>query len=311
MTAGRVRAFAPGSIGNVGPGFDILGLAVAGWGDTVTATRADRAGVAVTDPGLPELPTDPERHTSGIAATEVLRLAGAERCGVSLAVEKGLPLSGGAGGSAASAVAAAVAVNALFGLGLDTDRLLEACLAAEERVAGRHADNLASALLGGLVLVRSVDPLDVVRLPVPADLRIVLAHPAQRLTTAESRAVLPSTVPRALAMRQAAQVAALVAALAAADWALLARAVDDFIAEPARAPLLPGFVDAKRAALDAGALGASISGAGPTAFAFVRSVEDGDRVARAMRDAYQRAGVACRARVADVDRVGARVVERG
>jgi homoserine kinase len=109
-------------------------------------------------------------------------------------------------------------------------------------------------------------------------------------------------------MRQAAQVAALVAALAAADWALLARAVDDFIAEPARAPLLPGFADAKAAALAAGALGASISGAGPTAFAFVRSADDGERVASAMREAYERRGVACRVRVADVDRTGARVV---
>ncbi len=310
MSASSVRAFAPGSIGNVGPGFDILGLAVSGWGDEVTASRTDGSGVVIADPGLPELPRDPDRHTAGIAAREVLRLAGAGRCGVSLVVAKGLPLSGGAGGSAASAVAAAVAVDALLDLRLGTDALLAACLAAEEQVSGRHADNLAPALLGGLVLVRSVEPLDVVPLPVPPELRVVLAHPDQRLRTADARAVLPATLSRALAMRQAAQVAALVAALASSDWALLARAVDDFIAEPARSPLLPGFAEAKRAALDAGALGASISGAGPTAFAFARSAVDGDRVARAMREAYERCGVACRARVAEVDRIGARVVDR-
>ncbi len=161
--------------------------------------------------------------------------------GLVIDVVKGLPLSGGQGGSAASAAAAAVAVNALLGSPLPKADLLGACLAAEEAVAGRHADNVAAALFGGVILVRSLDPLDVVALPYPDDLLVVLVAPEQRLRTEEARAALPATVERGLALAQAAQVGAIVAALASRNYSLLSRSVVDRIAEPARAPLLPGF----------------------------------------------------------------------
>ena len=208
------------------------------------------------------------------------------RAGIALTVRKQLPLSGGQGGSAASAVAGAVAADALLGSSLETTALLHCCLAAEETVAGRHLDNIAPSLLGGIVLVRSLDPIDVVRLPIPDGLCVVLAHPSQRLRTSEARGVLPTSLPRADAVHQMAQVGAIVAACFGNDLALLGRAIDDRIAEPARAPLLPGFVEAKRVAMEAGALGASISGAGPTAFAFVAGDAAGERVAAAMREAY-------------------------
>jgi homoserine kinase len=308
--SGAVTAFAPGSIGNVGPGLDILGLAVAGQGDTARAEWLDRPGLRILDPGHPELPREAERHSSGLAALAVLRRIGegpSRGRGIGLSVRKGLPLSGGQGGSAASAVAGAVAVNALLGDPLDRRELIEACLDAEEAVAGRHADNIAPSLLGGLVLIRSMDPLDLVRLPVPADLHVVLAKPAQRMRTADARAVLPREVPRGVALHQAAQVAALVAALALEDWELLARSVDDRIAEPVRAALLPGFAEAKAAALAAGALGSSISGSGPTAFALARGRESGERIAAAMAAAYRAGGAACEVRVGPVDREGATV----
>jgi homoserine kinase len=225
--------------------------------------------------------------------------------GVALTVRKELPLSGGQGGSAASAVAGAVAVDALCGAVLDRTSLLSCCLLAEETVAGRHLDNIAPSLLGGIVLVRSVDPIDVVRLPIPDGLSIVLAHPAQRLRTSEARGVLPASLPRAVALHQMAQVAAIVAACYSNDLRLLGRSIDDRIAEPARAPLLPGFLAAKEAAMTAGALGASISGAGPTAFALVAGEETAERVATAMRDAYARAGVESSTRVTYVDPNGA------
>jgi homoserine kinase len=225
--------------------------------------------------------------------------------GIALTVRKALPLSGGQGGSAASAVAGAVAADALLGAGLDQTALLLCSLAAEETVAGRHLDNIAPSLLGGIVLVRSVDPIDVVRLPIPQGLCIVLAHPAQRLRTSDARGVLPSSLPRAVALHQMAQVAAIVAACHSSDLALLGRSIDDRIAEPARAPLLPGFLAAKQAAMTAGALGASISGAGPTAFALAAGHEVGERVAAAMREAYARAGIECSARVTHVDPNGA------
>ena len=312
MSARRVVAFAPGGVGNIGPGLDILGLAVQGLGDTVAAEWLPEPGLQVLDPGHPELPREAERHTSALAARSVLARVGASTLrgrGIGLTVTKGLPLSGGQGGSAASAVAGAVAVNALLGGPLDATALIEACLDAEEAVAGRHADNLAPSLLGGIILIRSMDPLDLVRLPVPRELYVVLARPDQRLRTAEGRAVLPRDIPRAVALHQAAQVGALVAALALDDYELLGRAIDDRIAEPARAGLLPGFAEAKAAALAAGALGSSISGSGPTAFALARGASSADQVAAAMRAAYLATGCQCEVRVGAVDRAGARVVE--
>ena len=302
----HATAFAPGSVGNVGPGLDILGLAIAGAGDEVTISWCDGTAIVVTDAGHPDLPTDPTLNTAAIAAQAVFTRVGVRR-GAQLIVRKGLPLSGGQGGSAASAVAGAVAADFLVAAGLDSNELLACALEAESRVAGRHADNLAPALLGGLVLVRSLDPVDLIRIPVPDRLRVVLAHPEQELRTRDARAVLPTEVSRATALQQAANVAAMVAAACLGDLAMLGRALDDQIAEPARAPLLPGFLAAKAAALTAGALGCSISGAGPTAFALVDGDATGARVAAAMTAAYAAAGLRATARVAIIDRAGARV----
>jgi homoserine kinase len=306
----RVAASVPGGIGNLGPGLDVLGCAIAGLRDEVVAEWSDKPGVTLLDAGHPELPREPERHTSAIAAAAVIETAKARGItlhapGIALTVKKALPLSGGQGGSAASAVAGAVAADALLDAGLDETALLMCSLAAEETVAGRHLDNIAPSLLGGIVLIRSLDPIDVVRLPIPAGLRVVLAHPSQRLRTSDARGVLPTSIPRAIALHQMAQVGAIVAACHQSDLALLGRAIDDRIAEPARAPLLPGFVEAKKAAMTAGALGASISGAGPTAFALVDGDATGELVAAAMCEAYQRAGVECTARVTQVDPNGA------
>lgn len=307
MSAPRmVRTYAPGSIGNVGPGLDVLGLAVAGAGDTLEAERTDDGVIIVEAAGHPELPTDPARHTSALAAAAVLRLAGASHVGLRLRLTKGLPLSGGQGGSAASGVVGAVAANELLGRPLDVAALITACLEAEATVAGRHADNIAPSLMGGFVLVRALDPVpDCIRLPLPDGLTIVLAHPAQRLATREARGVLPREIPLGVALAQAGNIAAMVAAAASGDLALLSRALDDRIAEPARAPLVPGFPSAKRAALTAGALGSSISGAGPTAFALCADAQIGARVGEAMQAAYAAEGIAATVRVAPPDLRGA------
>ncbi len=307
----RIDVFAPGCIGNIGPGLDILGLAVTGPGDCVGAEWGDEPGIVIVEPGHPDLPFDPARHTAGIAARAVMDRTGRLDRGLRLTVSKGLPLAGGQGGSAASAVAAAVAVDALCNSRLTRDQLLECCLAAEAAVAGRHLDNIAPSLLGGAVLVRALDPLEVVPLAVADGLHIVLAHPDQRLETRQGRAALPPAVSRETALHQAAQVAGIVAALASGDWSLLGRCIDDRIAEPVRAPLLPGFGAAKAAALGAGALGCSISGSGPTAFAFADSEETAAAVAVAMAAAYQRAGVGCATRLARVETRGARIIRRG
>ena len=231
--------------------------------------------------------------------------------GLVLEIAKGLPLSGGQGGSAASAAAAAVATNALFGSPLLSRELLEPCIAAEEAVSGRHADNVAAALLGGMVLVRSLETYDIVALPFPDELLVVLVEPDERMPTQKARAALPRSVEREIAVAQAANVGALVAALYSGDRELLGRSIEDRIAEPARAPLLPGFVEAKSAAMEAGALGCSLSGSGPSAFAFVAGEALAARVAAAMASAYRRSGIAAAARVCRVEKRGARVLEGG
>lgn len=308
----RATAYAPGSIGNLGPGLDILGCAVEGAGDTVVAQFADSPGISVLDPGHPSLSTDPTMHASAIAAHAVVRRAthmGATTPagGISLRVTKGLPLSAGQGGSAASAVAGAAAVNALIGSPLARDEILEAALYSETQVAGRHLDNIAPSYMGGIVLIRSLDPIDVLSISVPPALLIVLASPAQSLRTAEARAVLPVEVSLTVALHQASQVAGIVAALQAGDLAFLGRCIDDRIAEPARAGMLPGFTRAKQAAMAAGALGVSISGAGPTAFALCSRQADAEAVAGAMHDAYRKSGLACATRITRPDMKGTQV----
>jgi homoserine kinase len=302
-----VRAYAPGTVANVGPGFDVLGMAIDGAGDVVSARATGRAGIELTCSD-PEIPSDADANSAGIAARAVLRLARNESTGIELEVRKGLPLAGGQGGSAASAAAAAVAVNALLGSPLSRDRLLDACLEAETAVAGRHADNVAPCLFGGIVLVRSLDPPDVVQLAYPRNLLVVLAQPDQRIETGQARRRLPESVSRETAVAQAAHLGAMVSALARGDLDLLARAVEDRIGEPARAPLLKGFAGAKRAALAAGARGCSVSGSGPALFAFAADRPEAERIAAAILDAYRAEGVSARARIARIDWKGARVV---
>jgi len=302
-----VEVSAPGSIGNLGPGLDVLGLAVEGARDSVRAERTSSPGVLIAESGHPDLPSDPRQHACGIAAAAVLRRAEAEHIGLRLWVRKGLPLSAGQGGSAASAAAGAGAANALLDAPLEPTMLIEAALEAETAIAGRHLDNVAPSILGGLVLIRAMDPLDVVSLPVPGGLHIVLVRPEMPLRTADARRALPLEIPLDTAIHQMAQVGAIVAAAASGDLSLLGRAIDDRVAEPARAPLLPGFVEAKRAGLDAGALGCSISGSGPTVFALTDSEAVARVVGDAMRAAYANAGLKCEIRLTVPDLRGLRV----
>lgn len=297
-------ALAPACIGNFGPGLDILGVAIAGPGDRVTATRTETGDIVIDDPGHPDLPTDPAKNTAGIAAREVLKRTGTD-IGVRLSVVKGLPIAGGQGGSAASAVAAAVAVHRLIGAPLNVAALLECAVEAEAVVSGRHADNVAPQLLGGVVLVRSLDPIDVVQLASPSELRIVMAHPDQRLRTADARSVLPQFISRAMVIRQLGNVAAVVAALESDDLDLLGRAMDDQIAEPARAVLLPGFEQAREAAKSAGALGGSISGAGPSSFWLAGDDVTARRIMDAVRASYAALGIACNVRATRIAQMGA------
>jgi homoserine kinase len=302
----RATCYAPGSTSNVGPGFDCLGIAVAGLGDRVTATLTAGAGVRVLSVSDPRVPCDPARNTAALAASDVLRRAGASGVGLELRVEKGLPLSGGLGGSAASAVAGACVANALVGGPLDEEQLLRAALEAEAAVAGRHPDNAAPSLLGGAVVVLGTEPLRFVRLVVHPSLRLVFATPAYGVETARARAVLPASVPRAVAVGQASSLAGLVLGLERGDGALLQAAMVDRVAEPSRIPLYPGYERAREAALGAGAFGVAVSGAGPTLLA-IASEGAAEAVGVAVVEAYRAAGVVASLHRAGVDARGARI----
>jgi homoserine kinase len=301
-----VTVFAPGSVSNLGPGFDCLGVAVAGRGDRVTARRSSAPGVRVLSVSDARIPTDPARNTASLAAQAALSRAGAD-AGLELSIEKGLPLSGGLGGSASSAVAGAVAADALLELRLSRLELLECALLAESRVAGRHADNVAPSLLGGAVLVGRIDPLVVLPVRVDAGLTLVLATPAYQVETARARAVLPAQVARQEAVQQAANLAVLLLALERGDGGFIRAAMDDRIAEPARAGLYPGYAEARRAAFEAGALGVAVSGAGPTVLALAQPAR-AEAVRAAFVTGYRSAGIASEAFVAAVDTDGARAL---
>jgi len=309
MVGNEATAFAPATLSNLGTGFDVLGLALSQPGDTVRVRLVPEPGVRVLriegDGG--KLSLEATRNTAGIAAAATLVRAGVA-VGVELELIKGLPIGSGLGSSASSAVAAAFAVNLALGSPLRRADLVGPCLAAEEAVSGRHADNVAPALLGGLVLVRSLDPVDLIRLPLPEGLQFALVTPDMELLTRTARAVLPKEVPLPVMTRNSANLAAIVSACHSGDLALLARAIPDEVVTPARTPLIPGCADVIEAALDAGALAASISGAGPTLFALCRSSRTAQAAADAMVATFARHGLGARGFVSPADNPGVRAV---
>jgi homoserine kinase len=317
--AGRwVRAAAPASVSNVCCGFDLLGFAVAGWQDVVEARRSAEPGVRLIevtgDDG--RLPRTAEQNTAGVAASKLLELAGqdgGEAPGVELRLHKGLPLASGLGSSGASAVAALVATNEALGIGAEEARLLTAAMEGERVACGTaHPDNVAPSLHGGLLLVRPGEPPELTELPVPAGLTCVLLHPHSEVATEAARAVLPTEVPLSILTAQAANLAALVTGLFRADDRLISGALIDLVAEPVRAAMTPGFEAVRRTALASGALGAGLSGSGPTIFAWTRDPERAAWIADAMRGALERdTGLEGDLLVSPVGAPGARIVGDG
>jgi homoserine kinase len=313
---GTATAFAPATVSNVACGFDVLGFAVAAVGDRVTATVTPRPGVAISRIGGAgaTITLDPHGNCAGVAAATLLEGAQVKDSGIELAIEKGIAPGSGLGSSAASAVAAVVAANAALGLGLPLRRLLAFALEGERIASGGvlHGDNVVPCLYGGFVAVRSLDPLDIVPIPVPDGLCCALVRPHLEIKTSESRALLGNAIPLSTAVVQWANVAGLVAGLFRGDWALIGRSLQDVVAEPVRGHQVPAFREMKQAALDAGALGCSLSGSGPAVFALCRRHEIAERVAAAMQSALSNvAGIAGDTYVSAVGAAGARLVEEG
>jgi len=287
LSVKQATVFVPCSIGNVGPGFDVLGLAVEGLGDRVTVELRDDPKFVVELSGIDaaEIPTDPSRNTASLAAGAALNRGG-WKGGARIHIEKGLRLSSGLGGSAASSVGgAAAAMLALSGV-LVVDHLILDALAGESVVSGRHLDNILPATLGGLTLSRSIIPLDYSRLTVAEAWWIALVTPAMRIETKTARAILEDKVPRSIWIQQMANTAAMVHAFATGDGALLGRALDDVFAEPVRKSLIPHFDAVKKNAIEAGSIGCSISGSGPTVFAVARDASTARKCAEGMQDGF-------------------------
>ncbi|MGM0507344.1 MAG: homoserine kinase [Bacteroidota bacterium] len=308
-----VTAFAPASVANVGCGFDVLGFAIYGPGDDVEATIRPEPGVSIRsiegDGG--KLPLDPIQNTAGRAVLSLLEsMETPPSHGIELAIRKKMPLGSGLGSSAASSVAAAVAANRLLGDPFTKEELLPFVLQGEVAASGTpHADNVSASLLGGFILVRSNDPLDVIELKTEMKLYCTLVHPKIEIPTKNTRMILRKEVPLAKAIAQWGNVGALVAGLYKKDPDLIGRSLQDGIVEPTRSFLIPGFDRMKEAALDAGALGFGISGAGPSVFTLNRDPKTATRVGQAVGTILEQLGLEYDIIESPINHEGASIVE--
>lgn len=303
----EARAFAPASVANVAVGFDLLGYAVAGVGDSVTVRRieAPEVRIAAIRGATVALPLEATGNTAG-AALIALRQALALPFGFEVEIDKGIPLSSGMGGSAASCVAALVAANALLDEPLGREQLYLHSLEGEAVASGsRHGDNLGPMFLGGLVL-STLERL--VPVPVPAAWHSLLVHPDAVLETRRARAALAGDYALKEFVAQSSNLALVLAGCHAGDASLVRAGLHDVLVEPRRAPLIVGFDAAKQAALEAGAMGASISGAGPSVFAWFETKQAAEAAAPWVQAAFAKAGFDSQAWVTPVDSPGAQLL---
>jgi homoserine kinase len=304
--------FAPATVANVAVGFDLLGFALSGVGDTVTVSRREPGeGDPITlSVGASEIvvPSEPGRNTAAVALEALRRDLGlADRFHIEL--RKGIPLGSGMGGSAASAVGAVVAANALLASSLPRERLLGYAIEGERSASGAaHPDNAAPCLYGGLTLTLTRPRLEVLSIPVPGSIHCILVHPHMELETRRAREVLSPTLALATHVEQSGHLAGFLAACFRGNTALIGRHLRDVVIEPQRASLVPGFEQVQRAAREAGALGCSLSGSGPSLFAWAEGPQIIGEVRIAMQQAFENEGLASDTWISPVDAPGATLV---
>ncbi|MBS0364785.1 MAG: homoserine kinase [Proteobacteria bacterium] len=302
-------AFAPASVGNVAIGFDILGFSIDALGDRVRVTRRESPGVqiAAVRGVITDLPLRAEDNTAGRALLAMLE-ARQPGFGFTVEIDKGIALGSGLGGSAASAVAAVVAANALLPGPCAQIELLKFAMAGEAVASGsRHVDNIAASLYGGLVLTVGIDEPRVKQIPVPPGIRAVIVHPHMVLATSKARAILKRSVELSDFVWQTANLAGFISGCYTADLDMIRASLEDVVIEPQRQALIPGFAQVRQAAMAAGALGCSISGAGPSVFAWTLA-EVAEGVCSAMLAQFGRQRQACDHWVVEVHAQGARVL---
>jgi len=307
----QIKSFAPATVANVACGFDILGFAVREPGDEVIVREKQEPGVAITkitgDNG--QLPLEAEKNTAGVVAQKFLEQIKAQG-GLEIELHKKMPLGSGLGSSAASAVACLVAVNELFGNPLSREELLPLAMEGERVACGSaHADNVAPALLGGFVLIRSYEPLDVIKISTPDNLYCTIVHPQIEIKTEDARKILKQEIQLEKAIKQWGNTAGLIAGLMKGDYQLIGRSLTDVVIEPIRSILIPNFEQVKKASLKTGALGCSISGSGPSVFALSVSKNNARRVGAAMQEEFGLLGVASEVYISLINQDGACIID--
>lgn len=305
-----IKVFAPATVANVACGFDIFGFAVDAPGDEVIVKKRNDNKIIITkisgDDG--KLTLDANKNAVTVPILAFLKKNGIEQ-GFDIELHKKMPLGSGLGSSSASSVAGVFAVNEILGKPFPTSSLLPFSMEGERIACGSaHADNVAPALMGGFVVIRSYNPLDIFNVPTPPELFVTIVHPDIEVNTKDARYILRNEVSMKNTIAQMGNVAGMIAGLMQSDYDLIARSMVDFIIEPVRAILIPEFWEVKRAALEAGALGCSISGAGPSVFAFSKGMDTAEKVAMAMKKAFEKASIHCNAYVSGVNRSGPKII---
>jgi homoserine kinase len=309
----EATAFAPATVANVAVGFDVLGFALEGVGDHVRVSVDEAATSPVIVESITgvvtDLPTDPSRNTAAVAVATMIEALDLD-VGLRIVLDKGIPLGSGMGGSAASAVGAVVAANGLLAAPFASEALLPFALEGEAAASGApHADNAAPCLFGGMTAVVATEPLRIVGVPIPGELACVVVRPELRIDTREARAALRDDVPFALSVEQSMRLTGFLIGCHRGDVDLIGQSMQDLVAGPQRAVAITGFEEASDAALGAGALGFAIAGSGPSVFAWVRSMADGEAVQSAVIEAFQSCGVASQGWLSRLGCSGANLID--
>lgn len=305
-----IKVFAPATVANVTCGFDILGFAVDQPGDEILLKKSNSGKVVIKeisgDHGI--LPKDPDKNTCGAVIKNFLKDIGADQ-GIDIFLDKKMPLGSGLGSSAASSVAAIYAINELLGRPKTLDELLPFAMEGERVACGSaHADNVAPGLYGGFVLIRSYDPLDVIKLKTPEELFATLVHPQIEVKTKDAREILRKQIYFKDSVKQSGNVAGLVAGLLTSDYELISRSMHDYIVEPIRSILIPGYNEVKEASLNLGAIGAGISGSGPSIFALSKDEDVAKKIADKMKSLYSDFEIESETYVSRINPVGPRII---
>jgi homoserine kinase len=305
MAAKAIKIYAPGTVANMVCGFDVLGFALQEPSDEMWMQLSDKPGIQIHPDPQYNLPTDPEKNVAGAALIALLEAAPAGT-GFELKITKHIKPGSGVGSSAASAAGAVVGANALLGNIFSKEQLVQFAMFGEKVASGvKHADNIAPGIYGGVTLIRSIHPLDIIPLPSP-DLHVTVVHPQIEVRTADARAILKKQLLLKDAIRQWGNVAGLVAGLTLKDYDLIGRSLEDYLIEPVRSILIPGFDEIKQRCKDNGALGGGISGSGPSIFMLSKTSAIAHAVAGEMSAVYQRLGVDYHTYVTTINQQGIR-----